>query len=168
MRQVGPAVSRPTDTVTVRRSPRGLDRVEHQVRDHPVQQVGVAIENGPGARTSRTGVRRAVGMRLDQPSDGDRHRAQVERHELGGAHAREVEELVEQATQPIALAQIRPARNRSSSVGVLGARELFHGAADGRERIPDLVGQRGAQRRDRLQPLGAQMELLQFLQIGDV
>ena len=110
----------------------------------------------------------AVGVRPDQPDHGHDHRVEIERHELGGPHPGEVEELAQQPAQPVALPDDEAGEEALVVVGVLGAGELLDRAPDRGQRVPDLVGQRGAQRRHRLQPLGAGLELLHFLQVGDV
>src|SRR5207244_54041 len=113
-------------------------------------------------------VRGAVGVLAHQPNRRPGHGVEVERPAFGGAHAREVEELRQEARQPIALAHHEGGEELLVRVGALGAPQLLHRRADRRERVLDLVRQARRQLGDRFQPLGAQVQLLQPLRIRDV
>ena len=145
-----------------------LDRVQHQVGDDPVQQVLVAVEDRPSALDHELGVGPAVGVGADQANDRRDDRMQVERHELGRAHPGEIQELAQQPAQPVALPHDQPGEEALVLVGMLRPGELLDRAPDRGQRVPDLVRQRRAQRRHRLQPLGPGVELLHFLEVGDV
>ena len=53
-------------------------------------------------------------------------------------------------------------------VGLGGPCQLFHRATDRGERVADFMRQRRAQRRNRLEPLGPEIQLLDPLQVGDL
>ena len=103
------------------RAPGRLRGVEHQVGHHPVQQVLVALEHRAAALDGDRRVGPAVGVGPDEPNHRDHHRVQVERHELGGPHPGEIEELAQQPAQPVALPDDEPGQEPLVLVGVLGA-----------------------------------------------
>ena len=89
-----------------------------------------------------------------------------------GAGAGEVEELAEQPAEAVGLAHGEREECLLVFVGdaapLVPTGQLFRGAPDGRQRVPDLVRQRGAQLGDGLQPLRAHVQRLQPLGVGDV
>ena len=118
---------------------RRLDRVEHQVGDDAVEEVLVPVEHGAPAVHGDRGVGPAVRVGPDQPHHRDHHRVQVQRHQPGGAHPREVEELAQEPAQPVALPDDEAREEPLVLVGVPGAGELLDRAPDRGQRVPDLV-----------------------------
>jgi hypothetical protein len=94
--------------------------------------------------------------------------ADVERLAARDAHAREVEELGEETAQPVRLAHHEMRERPLVVARELRPGELLAGAANGRERILDLVRERRGELGDALEPLGAETQRLDALLVGDV
>ena len=133
-----------------------------------MQQVLVAVEDRGAPLHGDLRLGAAVGVLADQPGRGRGHPEEVDRHVARGAHPAEVEELAEQPAQALALPDDQLGQQPVVGVGPGPAGQLLDRAADRGQRVADLVGQRGRQRRDRLEPLGPQVEILQPLEVRDV
>ena len=133
-----------------------------------MEQVLVAFEERMPPLDGDGRIRPAIGVGPDQANHSHHHGCRSSGHEVRGPHPGEVQELAQQPAQPVALPHDQAGQEPLVLVGVLGAGELLDRAPNRRERITDLVGQRGAQLRYRLQPLGPHVELLNLLEVRDV
>ena len=102
----------------------------------------------------------AIGVLAHQPDGRFRDLVQIHRAAFGDAHAREVEELREQARQPVAFAHDQIGQELLVRVRAGRLAKLLDRASNGGQRILDLVRQTRRQLRHRLEPLGAQVQLL--------
>ena len=105
----------------------------------------------------------AIGMLTHQTDRGLRHRVQVDGPAFRDAHAREVQKLRQEPRQAVAFPHDEVREELLVGVGAGRTAELLHRAADGRERVFDLVRQARRQLRNGLQPLSAEVQLLQPL-----
>ena len=161
----------PAATVTVTRTgPRGrLHRVEHQVGHHPVQQVLVALHHGAAAldRDRRRPARQSGWARISRTTAVTTACRSSGTNWVARTRAKSRNSLSSRLSRSLSRT-MSPARNRSSSSACADPGQLLHRAPDRGQRVPDLVGQRRAQRRHRLQPLGPDLELLHLLEVRDV
>ncbi len=81
-----------------------LHRIQDEVHGDPMEQVLVALQGGFLDRDVDGCVRGAVRMLAHDVHGLFRHLAELDRPEIRDLHAGEVEELSEEAAQPVALA----------------------------------------------------------------
>ncbi len=152
---------------TVRRR---LHGVEREVEHGTMQQILVALDDEPLVRADADDFHVVWGdpgaRRRDSPRRARRQRDRPARR--GHAHAREVEKLRQETRQPIRFADDEVRERALVRVGARRATERFDRAPDRRERILDLVRERRAQLSDCLETLGARVQRVEALLVGDV
>ena len=152
---------------------RRLHGVEREVEDRAMQQILVAFDDQRSRVGDHAGdahVASAVGVRVGEPHRGLRDLADVRRARRAStrtrAKSRNSESSRDSRSDSRMIERARACADRRSRAAARA--DLLDRAADRRERILDLVRERRAQLRDRLEPLGAQAQHLEALLVGDV